>query len=301
MSNNVVSVYKGFSDHAENTLAVTGGFDSLINQYFNENDAKKFKTNLNIAIATAINTQGNAISECIETPLLRAKVCNSIMKIIQLGATIDYRYIYFTKFGGKNPDAGFNLQYQAEVKILEQKGYLDIQTGFVLKGEKFAVKTTMDGTEILHELDYQNTIRLLDAKDIITNVVCGYAIYTKNGSRTAFIVDRDILQTSYKMSTDRSTNSNKENLKWKFQKAINISIAHALFRHLVLKDWDSEEFEYKEKDVTPNAKTSSLDELINGSEPEQPATQDTTKEIENATVVETNNEQSDVEQAGLSF
>lgn len=244
--NNAVSVYKDFSNHAERTLAIAGGFDSLINQCFNENNARRFKTNLNIAIATAINTQGESVSECLGTPLLRAKVCNSIVKIIQLGAIIDYQYIYFIKFGGKNPDAGFNLQYQGEMKILEQNGYTNIQTGFVLKDEQFSVKTTMDRTEILHEPNYQK--RLTEAKEIMCDVICGYAIYAQKGIRTAFIVDKDILETSHKMSLERSGKTGKPNLKWGFKKAIDISIVHALFRHLVLKDWDSEEFDYQNDD-----------------------------------------------------
>lgn len=240
--NNVVSIYKQCSDHAMASLAVDNGFDGLIESYFSVPDAKKFKTNLNIAIATAINTQGDVLQECLNQPLFRAKICNSIMKIIQLGAVVDYRYIYFSKFGGKNPDAGFNLQYQAEIKILEQNGYLNIETGYVLSGEKHCVEKSLDRTYIEHVPNMEN--RTENARSIINDVVFGYAIYTHNGVRTAHIIENDVLKASYKMSTDRSEKSGKDNLKWGFKKAIDISIVHALFRHLVLKDWDSEEYEY---------------------------------------------------------
>jgi hypothetical protein len=266
MSNQVLSIYKDFSDHAKTTLSLENGFDSLIQECFNESNAKKFKTNFYLAIATAINTQGDTITECLKNAVLRAKVCNSIVNIIQLGAVIDYRYIYFTKFGGKNPNAGFDIQYQAEVSVLEQNGYTDIQTGFVLKDEKFLVKTTMDRIEILHEPNYKD--RLIEAKNIMDDVVCGYAIYTQRGIRTAFVVDKDILQASYEMSNERSEKAGKANLKWRFKKAIDISVIHALYNYLVLKNWDSEEFDYQNKLTEGQKEVKSPDDIFEDYNPQ---------------------------------
>lgn len=242
-----LSTYDDLSKFSDNVLS-SGGFNELLEQYFNENDAKKFTINLKMAISKTLSGKSSQdFKECVQDKKLKYQLCNSLIKIIKYGAIINTDDIYFCKFGGSQLTCGFNLQYQAEVKILESNGFLNIQTGYVLKEEDYKLFRENNKITLNHIPNMEK--RLNNAKDLIKDVLFGYAVYTHNGIDNVFIVDNDILMASYNLSNAKTDKWNKENLKWKFKKAIDITIIHALFRNLVLKDWDSEEYEENIKDV----------------------------------------------------
>lgn len=224
-----------------------GTYDEVLKTYFpKEEEAKQMNMQLSIAISKAIKTQGEKLQLALAEPSVKVKMLDTILRIIRYGAIINSEHIYFAYYSGKNPSASFGIQYQAEKKILEKNGFTNIKEEFVLESELDGLEyTSINGVETITQKKYDFKKRSnTNARNLLNDVMFGYATYTYNGERLIVRVDKDTLMKSFKSSESKGTD---KNFKWDLQQAIKITIAHTLFKFLVNQDWDMEFYENEEK------------------------------------------------------
>ena len=224
-----------------------GTYDEVLKTYFpKEEEAKQMNMQLAIAISKAIKTQGEKLQLALTHPSVKVKMLDTILRIIRYGAIINSEHIYFAYFSGTEPSASFNIQYQAEKKILEKNGFTNIKEEFVLESELDGLEyISINGVETITQKKYDFKKRAnTNAKMLLNDIMFGYATYTRNGERLTVRVEKDTLKKSFDMAETKGVN---KNFKWQSQQAIKIAIAHALFRFLVNQDWDMEFYENEEK------------------------------------------------------
>jgi hypothetical protein len=224
-----------------------GTYDEVLKTHFpKEEEAKQMNMQLSIAISKAIKTQGAKLQEALNQPSVKIKMFDTILRILRYGAIINSEHIYFTYFGGAEPSASFNIQYQAEKKILEKNGFVNIKEEFVLESELDGLEyISINGVETITQKKYDFKTRAnTNAITLLNDIMFGYATYTRNGERLTIRVEKDTLKKSFEMANKKGAS---QNFKWQSQQAIKIAIAHALFRFLVNQDWDMEFYENEEK------------------------------------------------------
>jgi hypothetical protein len=238
-----------------------GTYDEVLKTHFpKEEEAKQMNMQLSIAISKAIKTQGVKLEAALKQPSVKVKMFDTILRILRYGAIINSEHIYFAYFGGDEPSASFNIQYQAEKKILEKNGFVNIKEEFVLESELDGLEyISINGVETITQKKYDFKKRAnTNATTLLNDIMFGYATYTRNGERLTIRVEKDTLKKSFEMANKKGAS---QNFKWQSQQAIKIAIAHALFRFLVNQDWDMEFYENEEKPTSKLQTITNIEEI----------------------------------------
>jgi hypothetical protein len=233
-------LFNSYDSFAKTSLEIEGGLQNLITQNLDNDKVAKMKTEIGFLLFH----YKDKLQDFNNNPVVKLQVVKSLIKIIRYGTVIPSEYIYLLSFAGKNPSASFQLQYQAEKKILSSNGYVDIETFYVLKNEEFKAVNQNGHFFVESHVFDMNKRELLKDQDFINEILCGYVYYTdiKSNKRFCLLIEKDKIEHRYKLSKEKTEERKKENLKYKFRQNVCIGMIHELFNKLINQDWSEEEY-----------------------------------------------------------
>ena len=254
--------------------------DGIINEKYGANNAFGVK----IALSAFFKKNCDSMATISKNSKLCYSFTEQLVRLLTAGTKIDSRYLYVALYGlqGNNPSVQLGLQYQQEIDILHDAGYMFGQPVLVPAGQEDKVRSVFNenGEETLKyeghrcTLSSESTLGKSDeyGKTLkqIAYAFINYQFYDAHGLLHVgkYEIPLDALECSVNRTKQQNDNAVKKG-KSKTAKVmfsglfriVESACYHRLYNYLILRDNDIEEYEIGQSFEKEQPKKESIAEI----------------------------------------